>query len=515
LTLGDGMHCKTCDYPLWNLRARECPECGGPFKPSEFEFVLNSVRFCCPRCSQAYYGTGAHGHLVPDAFACVNCGQPLHMDEMVLLPAEGVGEEQTKAQVMPWLNRGRGGWIRAWFGTVGMAMVRPVSMMRAVPLEASLFRAWWFCVVTQLLVSIVWTVPMLMLFLFIGIIAAGSASGGPGGGPGQMLGPMLGVFGFTLGSVVFFVIAAMIWGLITHGILRLGGPTRATIGRTYQAICYSSGANILTGTPCVGQYFGWIWWVVSAVLAVKEAQQVSGGRAALAVLLAPVMLLLSVIALYAFFVYMALSAGAPGSATWVSSTGSIAPTWEVQPIEDGLQAFENETGMWPDHATRLILEENNEVSSAEFVLLGSNTNGESVPVASGNLYDFDFADEEALERLVTAAAAALPADVVAHRVGDFVFTYHGIDPAGSEDLWLFVAWPDPDQGGGPLPTQIVSAGTLGGNVVELSVANFASHLAEQNLLRATEGLPPLPWPAQVTNQAPAPATVAEPDGAEP
>ena len=80
------MQCKSCEYPLWNLKARQCPECGTPFTPSEFEFVINSVRYCCPHCNQAYYGTSEKGHLVPSEFDCVTCGRHLTMDEMVLLP---------------------------------------------------------------------------------------------------------------------------------------------------------------------------------------------------------------------------------------------------------------------------------------------------------------------------------------------------------------------------------------------------------------------------------------------
>ena len=84
------MRCQGCDYPLWNLTARQCPECGRPFRPSEFRFVANSVRFCCPHCGQDYYGTGPVGHLVPVEFDCVRCHRRVHMDQMVLLPTEGV-----------------------------------------------------------------------------------------------------------------------------------------------------------------------------------------------------------------------------------------------------------------------------------------------------------------------------------------------------------------------------------------------------------------------------------------
>ena len=109
------MRCKICDYRLWNLRSRVCPECGTPFKPSEFEFFLNSVQFCCLHCNQTYYGTGAKGHLVPAEFECVKCARQIHMDEMVLLPTEGIEEEQTKAHTMPWMERKKRGAVRAWF----------------------------------------------------------------------------------------------------------------------------------------------------------------------------------------------------------------------------------------------------------------------------------------------------------------------------------------------------------------------------------------------------------------
>src|SRR4051812_39263898 len=98
------MFCKTCNYALWNIPDRRCPECGTGFKPSDFRFVPGAVRFCCPHCSQAYYGTTAEGHLQPRSFLCVNCHQPVEMDATIVLPAEGVAEELTSAERMPWLD---------------------------------------------------------------------------------------------------------------------------------------------------------------------------------------------------------------------------------------------------------------------------------------------------------------------------------------------------------------------------------------------------------------------------
>ena len=55
------MHCQTCGYSLWNLAARECPECGARFLPGDFEFVPGTVQFCCPHCRHARHGTDDSG----------------------------------------------------------------------------------------------------------------------------------------------------------------------------------------------------------------------------------------------------------------------------------------------------------------------------------------------------------------------------------------------------------------------------------------------------------------------
>ena len=38
------MRCKTCDYPLWNLTTRVCPECGTPFLPSQFDITFQLIK---------------------------------------------------------------------------------------------------------------------------------------------------------------------------------------------------------------------------------------------------------------------------------------------------------------------------------------------------------------------------------------------------------------------------------------------------------------------------------------
>ena len=112
------MYCRNCDYSLWNIPGRQCPECGDAFLPSEYEFKPGAVKFCCPDCSQQYYGTSYKGHLRPNEFDCVECGRHLEMDEMTLLPAEGWDEHSVGSATSPWVRPNKG-LIKRWFCTVG------------------------------------------------------------------------------------------------------------------------------------------------------------------------------------------------------------------------------------------------------------------------------------------------------------------------------------------------------------------------------------------------------------
>ncbi|VAX38816.1 hypothetical protein MNBD_PLANCTO03-2165, partial [hydrothermal vent metagenome] len=96
------MHCRGCQRALWKIAARQCPSCDRPFKPSDFRFRPETVRFCCPHCSQGYLGRGADGFPDPRRFACVFCDRVIDIDEMVLEVAQGVEEYQTKPDMIPW-----------------------------------------------------------------------------------------------------------------------------------------------------------------------------------------------------------------------------------------------------------------------------------------------------------------------------------------------------------------------------------------------------------------------------
>jgi hypothetical protein len=474
------MRCKNCDYRLWNLTARTCPECGRPFKPSEFEFVLNSVRFCCPHCDQPYYGTGPNGHLVPSEFDCTSCRRHVHMDEMVLFPTDAVSEEQTEVDYNPWLERKRRGVFRCWFKMIGRAMVGPGRLMRATPEASSIADAWWFAF---LMIFVSFCMGLGLLFVL----------------------PMLGGGWFGAVWALLLPIGALgllaLWGVTTQGMLALLAPNRGGLGRTFQALCYSGGTCIIAAVPCLCQLTApvvCIWWTVSAILMVKDGHQVSGGRAAAAVLLGGG-------ALAAVGVYTATTRFTTAMATMQQGAG---PQNVIQAVN--MYAITN-AGNGPDHVIELIVD--GSLVSDDFIAPDTMTLQTDVPVGKVTLEDFDVL--LASDQAIAAAALVnrLPANTTAYRFGDMVLTYRGIDLNKADpNLWIVIESPDPDVNmtAGPttLGAGLICVGLASGVTSFFAAQTMAAELAAQNALRSKYNLPPLPDPSTVTHAQPATAATA-------
>ena len=498
------MRCTSCDYALWNLKTRLCPECGRAFRPGDYEFVRNSVKFCCPHCNQAYYGTGPKGHLVPAEFDCVRCSRRIGMDEMALLPAEGVDEKQTALDYMPWLERRRRGWWRAWGSMVWRALVAPSRLMRSVPESSPVKQAWWFAVATNALVMLVSIIPAICVMGVFPLLLL--RLGNPAGATPPvsfLVAVMGGVMGFGIfaGFVMLLLVIILLWGIAVQLLLRMSGSVSASIGRTYQALCYSSGVNVTTVIPCLGVYVGWIWWIVSAILMIKEAHKVHGVRATFAVLSFPVALLVLVAGLYAV-----LLTGAIFRARSLTAMPAAQARLETQMVLDDLIAHAGRgVGAGPPgHAVELLV--SGTLTATDLVSASTLTELDDVPVADTLLSDFMFLSAADQQKAARTAADALGVSTIAHRFGDFLFTYHGADlTAGDGRLWLVVGLPDPDRNPTPSPGDMIHIGQGDGSVTRTRYAVLASDLQVQNQYRLSIGLPPLPDLNSITHGAPATA----------
>lgn len=525
------MRCKTCSYPLWRLRARQCPECGAPFRPSEFEFIRNSVRFGCPFCDQAYYGDDPQGRLWPVEFDCISCGRRVHMDQMVLSPAAGLAEERTEPRRSPWLERRRIGWWRAWVNTVGMALTAPTELIESTPEDSSLLDAAKFWLLTQVMIWAVAAVPLW------GVLGAGMLTAVAGRGR-IVLGPMAAGLAMIFGAgLVASLAVALVFALIAHGILRLTGRTGLGPRRTMQAVAYSSGANVVSAIPCMGVSVGWIWWLVSATLMMRAGHRVRAWRAVTAVVGPVAVVLMLMVGGYAVLVWWALKQAGPAlAASAVMGSGAAPAVQRAGNLAAAMAAWSAAEG--PDappmvHIAELMADgvveagwvagmPTGPISPGPMVTVttpgGTVTSpqapfGPSTRVGPLSLLEFVAARPETRREAARAASRALAAGTASYRFGEFVFTDprrrvpEQEDPEATAALWVFYSWPE---SGAPAPRSKVQIGRRDGTAVEVGVEDFPTLLEAQNRLRSGLGLPVLELPGASAATEADPSTEAEP-----
>jgi hypothetical protein len=158
-------------------------------------------------------------------------------------------------------------------------------------------------------------------------------------------------------------------------------------------------------------------------------------------------------------------------------------------------------GRGPKHAAQLLLE--GRVRPGAFLLTDSLSVLSSVRLADSLLSRFEDLPPEDQARAVRSAVERLPEGTIAHRLGDFVFTFHGVDLADPEPkLWVIVWSPDPAQNGPPSRDELIPVGLACGKVAQIAVSEFAAVLDTQNQLRADLDLPPLVNPFMVRHGRP-------------
>lgn len=485
------MRCRQCEYPLWNLPTRVCPECGLAFRPGDYEFVPGTVEFCCAQCGQGYFGTSAEGHLRPEHFHCVSCNAPMSMDEALLRPAPGIDEAQTQPIKNPWLSRERLGFFRAFFSTLGKTLTAPGNLLRVTPAGTAYGagRGFFFLILAWLLLT-----------TGAGVAALSLA----GGGNAMAVGfAFCGLWANPVIIIAWFI-AVLLWGVGAHLILLLTGGAKHGLSRTYEALCYGAGPMVMLVMPCIGP-FACIWSIVASTLAFKEAQKVGGGRASLCVVTPPLVAGAVLFAASMTFVVSVMNSIPPGAGLGRPGTFSMisTPDQRAQLFTQELLRFAAQNnGIGPVHG--LELADRAAVLPEEF----SGGRVGQVPHFGRTLRRFNSMPLPEREASLVAARGMIDDDTMAHRVGEVVFTHHGIADLRACDggLWIVVICDDPAET--PRSIDPIWVGRADGSIVSFSSAEFAEALEEQNLLRAEGGLPGLPDPREIDAASP-PATISD------
>jgi hypothetical protein len=158
-------------------------------------------------------------------------------------------------------------------------------------------------------------------------------------------------------------------------------------------------------------------------------------------------------------------------------------------------------GQGTTHAAHLVAL--HRLSGSALVAWDSTTFEEDVAVGSVRLDELEELSLAQANVAADAAARALPPRTIAHRLGDFVFTYHGLDLTQADpELWVVIRQCDPEANPGTT-MPFVFVGRADGTVLRFTADQFRARRAEQNELRASHDLAPLPDPATVTHTRPA------------
>jgi predicted RNA-binding Zn-ribbon protein involved in translation (DUF1610 family) len=279
------MRCRQCNYALWNIQGRTCPECGDAFRASTYEFDRHAVQFCCPHCGHAHAGDGADGLPEPHTFDCEGCGKRLHVDDTIVQPMPGKPEPAVRSGVMPWEQRQRVGWPRAMLATCMCAMFRPLGLGRGIRQHASAGDAMAFGFLVIVLSSVVGC--LLSIAAYIVLVDQLKEDWQ---GRFHEITDILSIF---IVQALAYLVLLVTWPLIAHAALRLMGNREQSIDRTFVTFGYAGGSLILLAIPIigpiVGPFIGAAWWMVSSMIMLSGNQRLSPNRSVVASLLLPML----------------------------------------------------------------------------------------------------------------------------------------------------------------------------------------------------------------------------------
>ena len=297
------MHCRGCNYELWNLPPGDCPECGKPWRFEDFQFRREFVQFLCPHCDCSYPGAYIASLASPHAFTCTGCQSAIELGQMCARPAEGTDGSQAMQQDFVWSDRRRVGRWRAFWRVIGYSLGTPSRIGNTMTQKRDLRGALWFSFLCLISTSLNWILIFLVGFLMT--LFTGSRGPSPLASA-AMFTTVLGVLAFSVAVVLGQQLFFLVWGLITHALIRINGRSHHALGHTLSATQYCAGTFIICAVPICGFYFSLIslvWMAVAMVSALAALHKISRWRTAFAVL-APLVVIVwvSVWFIYEMFV---------------------------------------------------------------------------------------------------------------------------------------------------------------------------------------------------------------------
>ena len=282
------MRCRGCNYELWNLPPGDCPECGKAWRFEDFHFRREFVQFLCPHCDCTYPGEYIASLALPYAFTCTGCQSAIELGQMCARPADGIDGSQAMQLDFVWSDRRQVGRWRAFWRVVGYSLGTPSRIGNTMTQKRGLRGALWFSFLCLNFAGFNWLIFITIAFWLPSFTGRSQSFRGV-----EFIAVLvfLAVFvGLVLAQQLFF----LVWGLITHALIRMTGRARHAIGHTLSATQFCAGTFIICAVPLCGFYFSlisFVWMAVAMVSALAALHKISRWRTAFAVLAPPVVMI--------------------------------------------------------------------------------------------------------------------------------------------------------------------------------------------------------------------------------
>lgn len=214
-------------------------------------------------------------------------------------PAEGRGREVTCPHCahrfpapesvpviyLPWEDRGNLGWFRALWETVRISLLAPRTFFSRMPISGG-----WFSPVSY--AAIVGGLALAVRSLAaVALLGTGSTAGLQ---PQDLAALKRMHLTLAVLAPVGAVLTTLSFAALVHLTVLVVGGAEPSLQTTARVVCYAGSAQLLMVIPWIGAPLGALWVVVLTVIGLREAQELSTGKAVVAAL-APVLLLLMLV----------------------------------------------------------------------------------------------------------------------------------------------------------------------------------------------------------------------------
>jgi hypothetical protein len=247
----------------------------------------------CPHCGK---------EITDDQAFCQHCGVGLRKSGSESAPVES-GRIKT-----PWENREESGFFNGLLLTLSRVLFTPSNFFRKMPVTGGLS--------SPLQYALIVGIVGMMFFYFWQILLKGAMQHFihsdmiKAAGSQMFQGTSMAVLAFL--TPFFIIIGIFITSGLLHVFLMMFKGSRAGYEATFRVVAYCYSTNIIFIVPICGSFIACVWALVITIIGLREAHEISGGKAACAVFF-PVFLCCGIIIFAASALFMGVLAASFGT----------------------------------------------------------------------------------------------------------------------------------------------------------------------------------------------------------